>query len=90
MTWFELHNLSGVEPKCTLTLNKPLPVTEGAALGGQGLCQTRRRVEAKGGSDSGGVGWGWKRRAAGCILYSHCFSSRKKKDQIIQRKQTLS
>lgn len=36
-----------MEPKCTLTQNKPLQVTEGAALGGHGLCQTSRRVEAR-------------------------------------------
>lgn len=55
---FVLKNLSRVEPKCTLTQNKPLPVTEGAALGGHGLCQTSRRVEAREGQTAEGQHWG--------------------------------
>lgn len=52
-----------MEPKCTLTQNKPLPVTEGAALGGHGLCQTSRRAETREGQrvegqQQGGVGGG--------------------------------
>lgn len=49
---FRLHNcwicpasLSRVTPKCTLTQNKPLLVTKGAALGGHGLCPISRWVE---------------------------------------------
>ncbi len=55
---FVRKNLSRVKPKCTLTPNKPLPVTEGAALGGHGLCQTSRRVEAREGQTAEGQQWG--------------------------------
>lgn len=63
--WFKLHNcwicpesLSRVVPKCTLTENKPLLVTKGAALGGHGLCQTCRRVEVGKGQTPKGQWWG--------------------------------
>lgn len=76
--WFELHNcwicpenLSTGGPKCTLTQNKPLLVTEGAALGGHGLCQTSRRVKTGEAQTLGGNGGvGLERRGNGCFL---CF-----------------
>lgn len=52
--WICPENSSRVEPKCTLTQNKPLPVTEGAAPGGHGLCQTGRRAEAEEGQTAEG------------------------------------
>lgn len=89
--WICPENLSRVEPKCTLTWNKPLVVTEGAALGGHGLCQTSSR--SKGGSDKqrGSSEVGLEKE--GCWLHSLLallLSRNRVQDQIIQRKQTLS
>ncbi len=56
---FVRQNLSRVKPKCALTQNKPLLVTKGAALGGHGLCQTSRRVEAREGQATEGQWWNW-------------------------------
>lgn len=68
-----------MQPKCSLTPNKPLLVTKGAALGGQGFAKLVGEAAEVG----LGKGRGWK-LGRGHTIFSRWFGV-KVKDLIIQR-----